>query len=704
MNFNKSLGNLALRVLLVFVLTNSLPCISSLMAQEFQEKKSLDIETCESPTKRKILKTLDDISFKANVDLISILFHGLSGLLRGGYELIVGPSFEGNLITRDDHYYFSIGHDFLIGQLKTKIPIYFGVNADASVEAEFSRQFDDPCLANRLDARYGENEVPFKAETVLNKLKIGDYFTMKTHWALAPGMGVSKGLVLTVSAGGHEIMSGDFQFHFLKESETKVRIKVVGLKSAGHGWTALNVGLFKGRNFVPVGIINGQLHRIMDNIFDLSFMHEADNVIMTEMIVDLSDEATRKAYDQMLAFTTENQEAFNDLLHVETLKVLKQDFNQQVAAHLKPGVFINLDPLHSLARKHSPFVTESFRSTDLIDADRAPKMAGLNFVAGGRGTAESEHHKIAVLNANDKERNFQIDSFHSKSELVSDLNYKGEISDQSLHLLCSSDSQFKRNSYVELVANVELRKKIFMPDDLAQVKRVAMRSMPANIYEQIQNEISAHWKNFDREHKKVHSLLQVALHENALKALPQINEGDLKQAFEDYLKSVDLSGDEIFKVLLSGEAITEYWAMAAPEQNRYARSRLAWDIKEIVTLLTKAMDQSMSLDSRADAFSALQNISLFIHVGSGFMLSLLPQDQLKNLIKINFVLEDSEGSRAVLVFGDKPINPLYVEVLKIQSILNDSGKDLKLEGIKLVTLPGAQTNPGSLTAPEITAK
>ncbi len=671
------------------------------------QKNATDIpkeKTIVAKLPEKVAKALDDVGFEANLNFVQILFHGLSNYLRGGYKLIVGPSFEGNLITREDNYYFEITHDFIIAQLKRNFPAFFDLGVDAAVEGEFDRQFNDPCLANDLSSRYGESDAPFTAEVARHKLKVGDYFSFKTHWSLSPGFGVTKGIVVTASAGAHDLASGEFQFHFVKETDDKMRIKIVGLKSAGYSKTLLNISAFTSRRFSPIGFINGEIHRIFANILDLTWTKVAENVMMTEMIVDLSDQETRDAYDKMLAFTSENQEAINDLKHTDAIKVLKYDFKAEVATHLKTPIFINIEPLHELAKRHNPHVIEPLRLSDLVDSQQAPKAIGLTFIAGGKGTEEIEHHKISSLNVNNKQENFQSDSFHSKSQIRAELNYAGEINDQSVHLVSASNEDFKRTRFIELVSALELRKKQFEPNDLAQLNRVFGRAVTKDFYDQIQSEIQKNWANPDKEHRNAHSLIQVALHEEGLKALPEMNEIDIREAFKVFLKSVDLTGDEIVKVLLAGESLNEYMVMTSAEKTAYAMDHtLRPSIDQIAKLLAITFKKSgVTLDEKAAAFSELQSIPLFVHAGSGFMMTLLPQDQLDHLVKINVVLEDADKNRAEFLFGKTDIDPIYVEILKVQSILNDSGHDLKLEGIKLVTRPGSKPTKESITAPYMT--
>lgn len=686
--------------------------IQSAHAYRGQEEKPLGIETsskengvevvsCDTYGEKTVISKLDNIGFNAKFNLVQILFHGLSDYMGGGYDLDVGPSFEGNLITRTDHYYFELNHDLILRAFHGKIPFAFDLGANARIEAEYDRQFTNPCLANQLKSRYGEEENPFSAQNVIDKLNVGDYFAMKTHWQLAPGLELSKLLgIVTVSIGEHQLLSGDFQFHFVKESPTKVRIKVVGFKSAGQSTTVLNISLYANRVFAALGFVNGFFHRIFNNILDLTYVSEADNVTMLEMLVDLSDPNAFAAYNQMLEMTSENQTAFTDLVYPKKIVFNKFEWSEDIAAELKPGVFINIEPLHDLALQHSPAVVENFRASDIVSARRDPKTAGLTLIAGGQGTAEAEHHKITTLNVNGKREFYQSDSFHSRSEVRGELNYKVSISDQSLHLLSLSDENFHRTKYLELVEALELRQKQFLPRDFEQTLRVLSRSVTTPIYEQIKSVIDSNWKNSSAEHRNAHALLQVAIHGDTLNALPTLAQEQVEVLFRKYLYSADLSGDEVVRELLTGEALQAAMAQTKPENHARAMDILKPDIKKIIVNLTTLLDKNnKSLDERAAAFSKLQNIPLFIHIGSAFMISLLPEPRISDFISVNFVLEDADGSRASFeLAGQKTIDPLYVEVLKIQNILNDSGRDLKLEGIKLVTRPAAKPSPKSLTA------
>ncbi len=622
------------------------------------EPENSEQNECERPLEKKIMKSIDNVGFKINFDFVQILFHGLSDFLSGGYELVVGPAYEGNLLTREDHYYLELGHGFTLGQLKKALPVYISLNADARVEIEFDRQFSNPCLANKFDSRYGPKEIPFSSSHVLENLKVGDYFNMKSHWGLMPGFGVSQGLILTASAGAYQLMSGDFQFHFLKVSESVVRIKIIALKEAGERFTPLNISLLGNTKISSLGAVNSGMHRIFDSIFDVSFINVADHLLMIEMSVDLGNPQARVAYDQLLDLSPGNQEALQDLLNVEKLKVSKFDRKQDIAAELKPGVFINFEPLHRLAQAHSPYVIESFRGLDLVSAQRSPKRAGASIIKSGLESGESEKHRISILDLDNKKQNFQIHSYHRRIEEKSQLNFEDEVKDQSAHLLSSADEFFSLVNFLEFVSALELRTKNFDSEDYAQLQLALKSALPKNFADQILEVLRNQWLGLTTTHKNTHSLFQLALHKSAWDQLPELTQQQIATAFDNYLNPNDLN-----------------------------KTAHADDLGEISKLLSKTLNKKLSLSERIDAFAKVQKKSVFSQSGGGFLVSLLPKEDLDSMITINYVIEDAENNRATFTYGAFPINPLYLEVLKMQNILSDSGKDLKLEAIKLVTSP-----------------
>ena len=640
-------------------------CFSSIVfSQTFIQPRELsEADACTSPLERKIVKTIDNIGLNINFDLVQVLFHGVSDFLSSGYQLEIGPSFAGKLYTREDHYYFELGHNFELGKLTHGLPIFFELNAESRLEFEFDRQFEDPCLANKFETRYGQGEIPFKSSVAIEKLKIGDYFTMKSHWGLAPGIGISQGIILTLSAGVHQMIFGDFQFHFLKLSESKVQIKLVASQEVGESLTPINISLFKNLKLSSIGAVNSNFHRMFESILDISYVKAAHKVSIYEMIVDLSNKQAREAYDQMLNFSLDNQDVMRDMVSLESLKNVNFDLRLDIASTLKPAIFINIEALQKLAQEHSPFVNETFKGLDAITSSRKPKKVGMSLIEGGRGISETEDHKISVIGTNNQIQNYQVRSFHSRSELRSQANLQGETSDQSTHLLNSTNEGFKTKDYLEFVSSTEIRKKKFGPKDFAQFKAVLERNIPNNIYSNMAIDFNRAWTGSKQDHLNTHALIQIAFHKSAFQMLPLLDEAQLSLAYEHFLELINLEAVESFKSFLTSQS----------------KSKLS----KLVHLLAIALDTEKIMGERLNAFAELEKIPLFVQTGSGFLISILPKESLAKLVKVDFLIEDAEGNKSSSSFGDFEIDPLYLEVLKIQNLVNDSGKDIKLEGIRL---------------------
>jgi hypothetical protein len=103
----------------------------------------------------------------------------------------------------------------------------------------------------------------------------------------------------------------------------------------------------------------------------------------------------------------------------------------------------------------------------------------------------------------------------------------------------------------------------------------------------------------------------------------------------------------------------------------------------IAAKLEKITDTKTALNEKETLLSELGHSSLFRKTGPGFLLTLLPQAQVNDLVRVDFDMNSTEG--LTLQFSRGPDGPqsLFAKLLLTEHLTNENGLDLRLEAQSL---------------------
>lgn len=114
--------------------------------------------------------------------------------------------------------------------------------------------------------------------------------------------------------------------------------------------------------------------------------------------------------------------------------------------------------------------------------------------------------------------------------------------------------------------------------------------------------------------------------------------------------------------------------------------------------LAKAFQAGLSNEKRREAFVQLKDVGLFREVGAGFLISLLPKDQLEDSIYYRLVLSAKDKDDLKFEFGKNSNRELYDTLIYIQSVINNRSIDLRQLREENKQAPEQKDNPASETS------
>lgn len=607
----------------------------------------------------------------ADLELFSAKFFNNSKI-RGGYNYEVEPSYNNGLYTRFDRYFFNLNlGNKGVSSIKNVQSSEFslGLMMRHGLELQFARQFEQSEEAMKA-LPYTFKNLPLDSKRAIENLKIGDFVTLKSELALLVGADFVKALNwnhLGLTASANYVISGEFQVHVLKLPENKVRLKLVGLRSKATE-TRAGIGYASVLKIFAVKVIDKQITRILDlNPLELKFNTGKANIFMVDYVLDLKDLGVSRAYDQVLSQTKQ----------FETLKIMNPSGNfallqNRLAVDISAidNIFVSDKALGGTTNR----VQRSFRGS----ADSKYKESGLDLgiklVRMGEERRYAEN-KISSISDDETREYFLLNSYKVRSESSFLMSFLKMTRETQLNSLMRADSNYEDLTAENIVMSFEKKDKRFRRAELKATQNQLQRTIPARIYNQIN---FSKWNSADeRIRNNVAVRYQVVLHPDAVAAAPQIDKAEITKRYLEYLKQVPYTSK-----MTAGKTST----MSAEEALERRVSKIAAKLEEVFSSKNSDSD-------RVEALMELRTNSLFGSTGSGFLLSLLPQHKLEDLIYFSLSMESSDGDRIDYTFGNKPVSPIYKKLLYIQSILDNDGLDVRLESESIGTsLKQAQMN------------
>jgi hypothetical protein len=240
------------------------------------------------------------------------------------------------------------------------------------------------------------------------------------------------------------------------------------------------------------------------------------------------------------------------------------------------------------------------------------------------------------------------------------------------NLLFTASTDYKPDRFVGLFLRREMRSQSLTHKGLLDLQSHLKIVLPDQLYSKIP------WANWDfsaNEAVNVYYRNELYFPLEAVNAIPTLDPPSFKQRYRDYLKTLP----EIQAYPMPGP--TQGIDEDGPPTNHFGESfenRFDRDIDLIANQFSIAFNPNQETQARYQAFVRLKDNDLFQETGAGFLIYLLPQNQLESLLGYNLELTAKDKQGVHFQYGRPTQSDLYQSMLYIQDLLNDRSVDLRL--------------------------
>jgi hypothetical protein len=639
--------------LLALVVTFATTTSSFAGINDFLEKKEI---------KGKIRDEIARLDIGFSGDIFDIdLAHGVG--LSTKYKYEVEPSYMDKFYTRIDKW--DVKADINVGDIVenfVELPLSFSVARQRSFF--FVRQFKTQKEA-LIALPYTPKRIPVNGDAALKNLAVGDFVSMPASLTLAVGAGLSTTtsapVIIGAKAGINFIIGGEFTIQVYRVDETHVRLKLIS--SRGYS-TGVNAGGEVSFKLMGLKIVDRQIDRLFDrDLINLGYNISPGAQFIIDYVFDLSNPEAKAAYNQILSSNVKFKDVviLNELGNAEGLK------DKLISSFEKAEALFEADKLLDYKDRRVSRIFKGFNNSKA--KNKRLKIALL--VTSFKNEKTYTENKITYTDKNENSLEFFYPTY-SKYIETNLGKWFFELKDQSFQnnfgLIPRHNSEDSSKKAPDFGLNFERKDSNFTKFEQKVVQKFIVGQMPTSVRSTID------FRDWKDEGNIDASLINFKL---ILKA----------QGFE-FLKG--LSRDEITKKLIA-------YSLEKQKMNDLDDGivKSGWDKLKNFLFINRFIKNERLKELGSDLYKALQNQEsnseimltklvklnehgVFDKIGVGFLISLLPQNQLKNLIYIKLDMVAQGVKRIDYEFGTLNYRTLYNELSEIQSRLSYRSYDLRV--------------------------
>jgi|GEM_PF-5610066 len=548
-----------------------------------------------------------------------------------GYNYTVNPSYQSGLYTRIDRWHPQ-------GSLQL-IP---GLRGSASGEIVVVRQFKSKSEALKAHPAMRLSRLPFTASNALG-LEPGAIMMVPVRFESFEGPEGSATLAGPLSVYGRvgHVDRGSYQVQVQRLTGDRVRIRFVGTRQ--HALDA------EGGVRLGIGPVSSPL-------LSASRTKGKRSTVAAEYVFDLANPDARQAYDNMF-----KKDGLRPRL------ALANPFGS--TENLKNRLGDGLSGVDAIATSDSTLpvgsrrIVQSFKSVETGTPDERIKGANLlGLVRLGRATTFTSDSRLSYEDDGGVAHTTLAPTAESVRSTRLLFGLRNESETRRASLIMKTNEAGVPTGTGEYVVTLELKDKRMGKSETRKAREKLAHLIAPSILQQLNIDpilTSTSYKN-----ARVYS--QVIFTEDAFARIAGLSSSSLESSLTSYLQSVGSSS-------------------AGHDSS----------IRKVADLLAKALDPAQEPTERANLFAKLQHENLFRDEGSGFLMSLLPANELESLVSVYIRIDAAAFDKSIKVrFGKSDFHNLEnaIECSAYQN--NRSSIDLRLEDVCAGVSTSTSTQPG----------
>jgi hypothetical protein len=541
----------------------------------------------------------------------------------------------------------------------------FSLGIAAGSDLVFVREFKTQKEAT-FAKPYTLDHIPNSAERALTKLETGDFVSFQTHLTLNVSLDKSLPITPAISfeAATHALISGNFLVHIYKVDKTHVRMKLIALRNVEAG-AAAGFKLTGDLTVVAIKVASGRIRAAWNVDFgSVSKNYDITDLYMIDYILDLTNPRVAAAYDNLV----QKKAAFKakDMLYLESAK---KNLSKVMVTDLSEFEQLYHESLDKPEKDR--VVDRRFKGSTLTRTVRTKFNASVKTLRFSHETFFARN-KISTVDPNENQLYYLFDTFSTFGERKIPFHLLDRTESVNSNLLFTATDSFEPVRFVGLYLTREYRTQSLSPTKLEELKKHVRNTLPASMYAQIPFDS---WKLSGHEAVNVYFKHEVYFPLAAVQAIPLLEPATFKRRYQDYLNGLKQIESAPMRDIRPGHErdLIAMDAESLPRTEIYDR-----DLNLIVKQLSIVFNPKAETDERYEAFLKLKNNDLFVETGAGFLISLLPQDRLNDVLGYSLTLTGKDQKNISLRFGKPTESDIYRAMRYIQDLINSRNVDLRL--------------------------
>lgn len=603
----------------------------------------------------KIKKQVARLTISKEVDIVEAgIYEGLSTAL--SYRIQSEPSYIDGYYTRLDKYKLRVNinpSDIIDDDDQ---PIGFDIRKD--VEVLFARQFKNQ-RQSLLATPYTFKNFPLNADRATRRMNVGDFVAFQTNMSLVLSVGTFSELRGSVDVGAstHVFISGEFMIHLYKMPQNHMRMKIIAIRGKGAGADG-NIRFGQGVDLIGFTLIDNRIRDLVDlEPFSIGTGKANHDLFMIDYVFNLNDPSAAQSYNAVMKkkLRFKDVEISNPLADDEKLRnaIVTDIDSAEGIVHADKGLKASERRVHRI-----------FKGANSLVSTRAHIKLGINLAKYEKGFNYG-HNKVISTDLNEVQRRYLLDNFSifSKSRLL--FGFYGEENVSNTSLLYSADSDFKPGRFIALMLAQESKMRNFNEKDFQEIRDHVKSILPGRQYSQID------WKHWDFSKGTLSNGYyreEAYFEPQAIALIPMKDRSGIEKSYTRYLlESGRPRSIPRFGVPLDPRRYGSNWIEVYRD-----------DLSEISIHLEIIFSSRTTPEQRYESYGKLRKIPLYRETITGYLINLLPSNDLERLMTYKLVLSARNANTVHFEFGKFEDNDLYESLIYVQNIINNRSYDLRL--------------------------
>lgn len=601
------------------------------------------------------------------------IFDGDLGSVVGArvkYEYRVEPAFIKGLHQRQDAWIGEVNTN--TSRLKLTDGSKFGVGGRIGAQVIFSRVFKTKTEAMTADI-YWLNRIPWKSEHVEKALKEGDALRIETFLDMSAGIGESSILNDAWSLGGgiSETRGVRFLADIYRMKNNRIRLRLIGQRNDGTESLGISINPTRKIDLVT-GFIDKTLNRwfscpiLSVNFTNAELQDPPVDTQMADFVFDLNSADGRMAYDDVMQNMLKLR--YLEVLNPKLLFVGRGQASEYITQHLV-ALLAQAEKIY--AQDHN-LPVENRRVNRIFKGKSRSAYSNQEFKSKCfqlwdlRGLNSSSRTYVQNYDKNENLSHQVFESSYLTATKSTGFSVIEETSRGSMDALFNATPDFSPTDMSDMVISTEKHDKAFRQSEYKDLKSHLAFILPQKTFAQID------WSKLENPagtKNNVALKYDLIFHQSALDALPELAPSEVYTLLYEYIRAYP------------GRDSLSYDRDPLPREgyNNDPMDKFEYSINNLMVPIANVLNKRYSPAERMNGFSKVRSDQLFRQIGPGFLISLLPKDQVDKLLAFKIYVTASDNQGVNYDNNQQGLSPTFAAVQYILSLINDRGFDLRLQ-------------------------